>query len=324
MTSEPVFLYRDPHPVHERMARRIDAEFVDCSKGGAVDRFRAARTRSFGDRPVLIEGGVPLVEAGAIRLLRRAGPIIELAADATHIDLARPLSGRPRHERLAHRFGQTQVAATLAVSDVIASLARRFNRPVRMVHPFVLEKMYDRLIDRPPGGDGETILCVGKRVPKNGQDVLEEAMADVDASIRAHFVGAGTEAISDGPDRCGHGFVGQEELVELLDRAELLVFPARVGAYPVTILEALVAATPVITTPYVGNADLVRSIDPEFVVEPQPAAVATAIDRALDQSLIERGQRARAIGRVFTADRQLATFEARFNEIITLLDGVNT
>jgi hypothetical protein len=77
----------------------------------------------------------------------------------------------------------------------------------------------------------------------------------------------------------------------------------------------------VIATPYVGNADLVRAIDPEFVVEPQPAAVAATIDRALDQDLTERGERARAIGRGFTAERQLAAFEARFNEIITLLDG---
>lgn len=321
MPVEPVFLYNDPHPVHERMARRIDAEFVECAKGGALDRLRSALSRSFDDRPVLIEGGVPLVEAGVLGLLRRAGPIVELAADATLIDLASPLPGRPRHERLAHRFGETQVDATLAVSDAIATLARRYDRPVGVVHPFVLEEKYRRLVDLAPGGDGETLLCIGKRVPKNGQDVLERAMTEVGWPGTAHFVGAGTDGIVDGSQIRGHGFVELDQFVELLDRAELLVFPARVGAYPVAILESLVAATPVLTSPYVGNADLVRALDPGFVTEPEPAAVASAIDWAMDRDLAADGRQARTIGRGFTADRQLPAFENRFNEIVARLTG---
>lgn len=321
MPSEPVFLYNDPHPVHERMAHRIGAEFVECAKGGVINRIRAARSGSFCGRPVLIEGGVPLVEAGFLGLFRRAGPIIELAADATLIDLAEPLPGRPRHERLAHRFGETMVDATLAVSDAIAALARRYDRPVSVVHPFVMEEKYDRLVDLSPGGDGETLLCIGKRVAKNGQDTLIRAMEFVDGPYTVHFVGSDTDSIPNGDRVRGHGFVELDRLVALLDRAELMVFPARVGAFPVAVLESLVAATPVVTSPYVGNACLVRALDPGFVADPNPEAVASAINWSMEQDLDEHGRRAREMGRGFTEDRQLEEFEKRFNQIITQVNG---
>jgi glycosyltransferase involved in cell wall biosynthesis len=250
-------------------------------------------------------------------LLGYTGPIIELAADATLIDLKTPLSGRPRHERLAHRFGETQVDATLAVSDTLAAYARTYDRPVRVVHPFVLDDTFDRLIDFEPGGDGETILCVGKYVEKNGQDVLVDAMASIDTSVNVHFVGPGTDAIKDADRVHAHGFVELDRLVDLFNRADLMVFPARVGAYPVAVLEAMVAATPVLTTPYVGNADLVRSVDPGLVVEPNPEAIGSAIDRAMGNDLTTAGEQARSLGRGFTANRHLPQFVNRFNEIVT-------
>lgn len=108
------------------------------------------------------------------------GPIIELAADASLIDIADPISGCPFHERLAYRFGEQYVDATLAVSDYLAAYARRYDRPVSVIHPFVEAERFDRLHALEPGGDGETILCVGKHRHKNGQDVLRDAMRSID------------------------------------------------------------------------------------------------------------------------------------------------
>jgi hypothetical protein len=81
--SDTVFLYNDPHPVHERMANAIDAEFIECSKGGPFSRLKSGFSRDFGDRPVLIERVVPLLEVGCLALGGDSGPIIELAADAS-------------------------------------------------------------------------------------------------------------------------------------------------------------------------------------------------------------------------------------------------
>lgn len=319
--ADPVFLYNGPHPVHERMADRIGAEFVECEKGSALDRVRSGAARSFGDRPMLIEGGVPLVETGVVGLLGRAGPVVELAADATLIDIHTPLEGRPSHERMAHRFGERQVDATIAVSDYIAAYARTYSRPVAVVHPFVQQERFETLVDLRPGGDGETVLCIGKYRHKNGQDVLVDAMEHLDGATVAHFVGPGTEAIPDSERTVGHGFVELDEFYELLDRAELMAYPARVGAYPVAILEALVSATPVLTTPYVGNVDLVRSVHPNFVAEPVPEEFANAIGQVLARDLEADGTRARAMGRGFEEDQHLSDFEKRFNEVLARVTG---
>lgn len=319
--TDPVFLYNGPHPVHERMANRIGAEFVECSKGGPLDRVRAGYSRDFGDRPVLIEGGVPLLETGIVGLFRRSGPVVELAADATLIDLKTPLAGRPFRERVAHGFGERQVDATVAVSDYIAAYARTYDRPVEVVHPFVERERYDELVSLDPGGDGETLLCVGKYRHKNGQDVLRDAVEFVDGDATVHFVGPDTEGI-DGGDRVEtHGFVELDRFYDLMDRADLMVYPARVGAYPVAVLEALVAATPVLTSPYVGNADLVRSIHPNLVTRPDPGAVAEAIEWAASADLEEFGRRAREIGRGFDERRHLDDFENRFSKVLSRVTG---
>jgi hypothetical protein len=157
--SDPVFLHNDPHPVHERMANAIDTEFIDCSKGGQFSRLKSGFSSDFGDRPVLIERGVPLLEVSFLALGGDSGPIIELAADASLIDIADPISGCPFHERLAHRFGEQYVDATLAVSDYLAAYARRYDRPVSVIHRFVEAERFERLYSLGSGGDGESPLC---------------------------------------------------------------------------------------------------------------------------------------------------------------------
>lgn len=92
---KPVFLYIGPHPVHDRMARAIEAEYVECSKGGVLDRLQAGVSHRFEGRPILIEGGVPLLETGFVGILGDSGPVIELAADTTLIDFEATKDNRP-------------------------------------------------------------------------------------------------------------------------------------------------------------------------------------------------------------------------------------
>ncbi|WP_327052777.1 glycosyltransferase family 4 protein [Halomicrococcus gelatinilyticus] len=316
---DPIFLYNDPHPVHEKMATRIDAEFVECSKGSVLDRLQAGVSHDFGDRPVLIEGGVPLLETGFLGRFGNSGPIIELAADGTLIDIQTPLQGRPYHERIAHIFGEHEVDATITVSDYIAAYARKYDRPVQVIHPFVEENRFENLSAQQPGGDGETILCVGKYRHKNGQDVLKDAMSHISGSAVAHFVGPDTENIEEGENIEAHGYVELDQFYGLMDRADLMVYPARVGAYPVAVLEAMVAATPVLTSPYVGNADIVRSLHPNFITRPEPRTVADHIEWAMERDLSKYGRQAREIGMGFEEERHLSDFENRFNKVLSEL-----
>jgi glycosyltransferase involved in cell wall biosynthesis len=111
-----------------------------------------------------------------------------------------------------------------------------------VIHRFVEAERFERLYSLESGGDGETILCVGKYRHKNGQDILRDAMRYLDDGLTAHFVGSDTEYIRSGDGVESHGFLELDLFYGLMDRADLMVYPARVGAYPVVVLEALLSA----------------------------------------------------------------------------------
>lgn len=316
----PVFLYYDPHPVHEKMASYVDAEMVQCETGGPAARVAAGRSHDFDDRPVLLEGGVPLAEGAVLQLLGTSGPVVALGADATYHDIVDPLPGRTRSGRLAHRLAQRFVDGTLAVSDQIATIAERVtDSPVRVAHPFVEAERYDALRSLSPTADGSKILCVGKYRRKNGQDVLRDAVDHVEAAVTVEFVGPDTEAIPDsGPIRA-HGFVSDRRLIELYEEASLVVFPALAGAFPVNTLEALCAGTPVVTTRHVGTATLVRGIHGRLVTDPRPRALAAAVDWFFSLSTERRltlANRAREFGSGFSEESGLEAFAHQFAALL--------
>lgn len=319
--SEPVFLYYDPHPVHERMADRVDAEFVQCETGGPLARVRAGASHDFGDRPVILEGGVPLLEGAALDALGDSGPLVALGADSTYHDLVDPMPGRSRAGRLAHRVGLRAVDGTLAVSERIATLAERFSGgPVRVAHPFVTADRYAALRDVHPDLDSSRVLCVGKYRDKNGQDRLVEAMRRADADVTVTFAGPVTERLDGAADGVeGLGFVEEERLVDLFDSAALFAFPATVGAFPVATLEGLTAGLPVLTNQRVGTGTLSRGVHPRLAVRPDPDEIAAALDWYVALDAAERrdlSERARGYGAGFDEETGLDGFETAFERLL--------
>lgn len=324
LRPRPVFLYYDPHPVHEKMAAYVDAEMVQCQRGSPLARLRSGRGHNFGDRPVLLEGGVPLAEGTVTKLLGTSGPIIALGADSTYHDIVDPMPSRSRVSRLAHRLSQQFVDGTLAVSERIATIAERLTgQPVRVTHPFVEAERYDRLRELDPDHDGSRILCLGKYREKNGQDLLVEALDHVDSDVRVDFVGPDTTEIGSSERIETHGFVDEERLFDLFESASLLVFPAPVGAFPVATLEALCAGLPVITTLGVGTATLVRGVHGRLVADPVPSDLARAIDWYRSRSSEQRqrlGQLAAGYGAGFDESSGLDAFAFAF---VNLLADLN-
>jgi len=328
LRPRPVFLYYDPHPVHERMAAHVGAELVACETGSPAARVAAARGHDFGDRPVILEGGVPLAEGAVLGALGRSGPIVALGADSTYHDIVDPMPSRGRASRWSHRLAQRFVDGTLAVSERIAAIARRLtDGPVRVAHPFVEAERYERLRATTPALDGARILCVGKYRRKNGQDRLVDALDRVDADVTVDFVGPDTTDIDGGDAVRTHGFVEEERLIELFGSAALLAFPAPVGAFPVATLEGLCAGLPVVTTPGVGTATLVRGVHGRLVAEPTPADLARAIDWyfSLPTERRERlGERAAGYGAGFDEAAGLDAFAFQLEALLAAIDDTTT
>lgn len=316
----PVFLYFDPHPVHEKMANAVGAEPVQCETDGVLPRILSANSHEFDNRPVIIEGGVPLVEGSITKLLGNCGPVIALGADSTYDDLVTPLAGRSRTSRTAHRISMFFVDGTLAVSERIATLAERFtNAPVRIVHPFVEADRFEKLRELTPDIHGNRILCVGKYRQKNRQGVLHEAMQHVSTDCELHFVGQDTELLPETNEITTHGFVSQSSLIELFDSSAIMAFPAAVGAFPVATLEALCAGLPVIATSRIGTATLIRGIHGRLVTDPDPESLAHKIDWYFslpDHEKSTLAAKASNFGSGFTEPAGLETFQFEYHRLL--------
>lgn len=324
LRPRPVFLYYDPHPVHEKMAAHVGAEMVQCQRGSPLARIQSGRGHDFGGRPVILEGGVPLAEGAVTKLLGTSGPIIALGADSTYHDIVDPMPSRSRVSRLAHRLSQRFVDGTLAVSERIATIAERLTgQPVRVTHPFVEAERYERLREVEPSLDGSRILCLGKYRAKNGQDLLVEALDHVESDVAVDFVGPDTTEVESSERVETHGFVDEERLFDLFETASLLVFPAPVGAFPVATLEALCAGLPVVTTPGVGTATLVRGVHGRLVADSDPSDLARAIDWYFSRSVEQRnrlGQLAAGYGAGFDEPSGLDAFAFGFLNLLADLD----
>lgn len=308
--ENPVFLYKGPHPVHAKIMEALGADFVGASQG-TIDRLRGAFRHDFGDRVLFIEGGVPLLESAIVRRLGRCGPIIELAADTTHQDLAYGLEFRGPLQRWVHRVAERSVSGTVAVSDDIATLvkARYRGRAVEVAYPFVLEDRYQALTSLDIDVDRESVICVGKYREKNGQDRLVRVANEL-RDIEFHFVGSDTADIHGPSNVHTHGYVDDDELVNMIDDAAALVFPARAGAFPVNVLEGMCGGLPVFASSHVGNAQLIRSVSSKFIVDGDPELV-QALTWYFELDPRDRAayaDRFRRIGANFAEDERLQDF----------------
>lgn len=170
-------------------------------------------------------------------------------------------------------------------------------------------------------GEAPVLVHAGRLVPGRRLERLVESLVH---AARPELVLAGT-----GPDaarlrdvayECGiaarvhlTGTLPHSRLLELFHAADLAVQPAVPGVFPNATLEALAVGRPVLTTLAAGSPELVRDGENGLVVDPpDPAALAAAIDRYLDDAqLRERLERSASVGALaYAPERIYAQLEA--------------
>lgn len=195
----------------------------------------------------------------------------------------------------------------IAVSNEVAENARRIGGD--SVPVTVVPNGVDASLFRPDSklpGESEVVLFVARLVHNKGPQTLIKAIPLV---LRVHpqakfvFVGDGPLKSSLQDLAAGQGiyhavrFLGiRDDVHKLMRKAVVFVRPSTLEGMPLTILEAMASALPVIATPVAGNVELVRDGYNGYLV---PAADHTALaDRIitlLDDSTLagEMGLRAR-------------------------------
>ena len=162
-------------------------------------------------------------------------------------------------------------------------------------------------------GDTPVILTLSRISPEKGQDLLLRALREWErrgGGRLAAFI-CGAPAFIHGREYMRYlqrlarrlrrveihfpGYAAGARKAAFFRVADLYVFPSRHESYGLTLLEAMAAGLPVLTTPHRSAADLVR---PEFgrVVEPSPHGIYRGLRELLErrETLARMGEEAQA------------------------------
>ncbi|UPV76666.1 glycosyltransferase family 4 protein (plasmid) [Halorussus limi] len=162
------------------------------------------------------------------------------------------------------------------------------------------------------GGDGDTLLFVGRLKPGKGVRVLLRAMAELgeefpDATLRIVGDGPLRESLEEYAAECGvadrvtfTGWLSQDRLPEEYGEATVFVLPSLNEGFPRTVLEALACETPVVTTDLPQLESVLDGVG--LTVPPKsPDLLASAVGELLADD--ERRERMAAEGRSLVAER---------------------
>jgi glycosyltransferase involved in cell wall biosynthesis len=211
-------------------------------------------------------------------------------------------AGLLRRKLRAARFAVTCTGAGAAHLRALAPEAR-----VHLVYHGLVEDLEHALtLERSDGRNGELrLLGVGRLVEKKGFDTLIDACA----LLRRDGVAFKTTIVGpDGPHGAAireriaaHGLedsihlagaMSQAELLREYARADVFCLPCRLvgddrDGIPNVLVEAMAAATPVVSTNISGIPELVRDDDDGLLVEPDdPAALAAALRSLHDDRVL--------------------------------------
>ena len=161
-----------------------------------------------------------------------------------------------------------------------------------------------------------------------GVPVLFDALdrlKDRDGGFRVTLVGDGPERAALEAEATARGlaehiaftgYLSQDAVAGVLDQADLLVLPSFAEGVPVTLMEAMAARLPVVTTLVGGIPELVEDGVSGYLVPPgNPDALAGKLEALLaDPDLRDRmGEAGRAkVVAEFDMDREAARFETLF------------
>ena len=230
----------------------------------------------------------------------------------------------------ARLFGQAyehaQIRAASAIIAVSGNVRDELTRQYRLGGhtPLVIENGVDVAffaaggIARPLPKPMRTILYVGRLGYRKGLARLLDAMALLADRPNCRLALAGEGPLLAKLEAQAHllgiadrvdflGFLDREALRDALRRAAVLVNPADYESGPLSLLEAMAAGTPVVTTPTGLVGDL-PALAPLLVAEPTPAALASAIGAVLDapEAAAARARAAQSLVRARFAWEQVA------------------
>lgn len=238
------------------------------AKGGAYARLIGTALRAAGQRPA--------------RLYTPHGGSLHLDPKTTKGRLAFAA------ERLLERCGDGVIFVSAFEEATYAAKVGRPIRPCRLIHNGLGPEEFVPVEAEPDAAD---LLFIGELRDLKGVDVAIDAVArlrDAGRAVRLLIVGAGPDgpAYHDAVARHALGdrisFQPPMPIRAALTRARAVVLPSRAESLPYVVLETVAAGVPILATRVGGIAEVFGAAADRLLPPGDPAALAAAIGRLLD------------------------------------------
>jgi glycosyltransferase involved in cell wall biosynthesis len=320
----------------------------------------APRLRAAGLGPLPVGAG-SLFDPRTVALVKRHLAAIRPDVLHTHLQysdllggLAARMLGIPSVSTL-HVLDRSETLRDRARARLVATARRRFHRRVIAVSDHLREAYLGRRTDRPEhvvtvhngiaarasgagasvrtelglGPDDMTVAVVGVLRAGKGHELAVAAVDEVRRavpSVRLLIAGDGparadverlAAPLGDAAVLTGH----RDDVMALLDAADVLLHPSRADAFPTVLLEALAAGTPIVASAVGGIPEIVKDGETGLLVPPPLTGSAFAArlarllgDPRLRRSFVERGRE--RFEAEFTAERWAERLRAVYEQII--------
>lgn len=265
-----------------------------------------------------------------------SGSVAMLTSEMSGIPFSFTMHGpseffEPKWWRLDEKIARASFVA--CISHYCRSQLMYFSDPahwdrMRIVHCGVVPARYGRDPAR-PAGDPQRVVFVGRLDSVKGGRLLLEAFGQ----LRARHPQALLEIVGDGPDRAAMearaaelglgdratflGYRTQDQVAQVLSRADMLVLPSFAEGVPVVLMEAMASSLPVVSTRIAGIPELVTDHEAGFLA---PAGDMETLVARID-TLLSDPERARQMGAAGRAmverDFDLASEAGWLSEIFT-------
>jgi glycosyltransferase involved in cell wall biosynthesis len=301
-------------------AAGVPAACIHMRRRGDPRAWRRALAFARPRPDVVISRGVSAQFVGAAIARRARTP--HVVNEHTPLTPTGELLPMSRHQRLLTRLVAPRLDRVIAVTKrQIAPLARLGYRRERIevIANGVFDSARPTTARGAAEGDDFTVLCAARLEPEKGVGVFIRAVTEARLSrpaIRGLVAGDGPErprlerlAAGSGVELLGV----RDDVADLMAAADAVALTSEAEALPMSVLEAMAAARPVVVTDIGGMAEAVVQGETGLLV---PAGDAGAAARALVElaSDRERAQRMGAAGRtrqrgLFDGDSMVEKYE---------------
>ncbi len=332
MTSETLFVYYTPHPSHEGFAKAISADFRYYNQLFQYSFLPKILTSTINGMllpkyPIyLSEGGAPLSVIATHKIINKKSIHINLIADETFILLTEKPQVKPdakiKIANIAHKYSSKSIDGAIAVSKYAKETAQKcIDVPIRIVHPFIGNDLYERLYQIQPRIQEHTILTIGYNRPSKGMAVLIDSFKKIKAEVgdaELFVIGGGYP--KEWSDIDGVHVEGPvKDLVPYFMKASLYVQPSRADTFPVSTLESLRAGLPTIVTEHTGTKEVIQNLGNTFIRKADSKDITKGIMHYFDlqPGMKEHlSEKAKEISKPFSEQNMCRLFQTEFNQLL--------